>query len=226
MTADRAPLEHADLAELLTGAAQRISDLISAEYPAPVGRSYLRPVLGPLSAGPGIVGELTERLEGLFAEPLPTSSASLFILASYASALGWLTESLVELTETVALVPGLLDTVTEAVLNHSEVPGPHRVEELIQDFAALFTDDEWNSMLGAAEATGLPAEAYVITAGVVSAAALTFRTDCEEIASGLREDASYVATQAPGRAATGEGSGSLPALVRSLLARMEMETAQ
>ncbi|WP_328546295.1 hypothetical protein [Streptomyces platensis] len=57
---------------------------------------------GALSAGLQVVCELNDRLEGFVAdEPRPTTPAGLFTLASYASALGWLTESLAELTTSV-----------------------------------------------------------------------------------------------------------------------------
>lgn len=221
MTADRTPLERAALADLLTSAAQSISGILSAGYPAPATRSYLRPVLGVLSAGPGVVGELTDRLEALFAEPLPASSAGLFTLASYASALGWLTESLVELTTRVDLISGQIDAVTEAVLASAETPGPAGADELFGDFDVYFTDDELNNLNDAADATGLTVEAYVAAAGLAHAAAMDFQAACAEITSGLSEDAKYVQAEAADYASTGEGPGSLPTLVRSLLARME-----
>lgn len=221
MTADRTPLERAELAELLTGAAQSISGILSAEYPTPAARSYLRPVLGVLSAGPRVVGELTDRLESLFAEPLPASSAGLFTLASYASALGWLTESLVELTGTVDLIPGQIDAVTEAVLASAEAPGPAGAQELFVDFDVYFTDEELDGLGDAAAAAGLTVEAYAAAAGLAHAAALNFQAACAEITSGLSEDARYIQAEATGYTSTGEGPGSLPTLVRSLLARME-----
>ena len=221
MTPYRTPLERAELAGLLTGAARSISGILDAEYPTPAARSYLRPVLGVLSAGPGCVGELTDRLEALFAEPLPASSAGLFTLASYASALGWLTESLVELTATVDLIPGQIDAVTEAVRISTEAPGPAGTDELFKDFGVCFTDDEVDTLAEAADAAGLTIEAYVAAAGLAHAAALDFRTACAEITSGLSEDAHYVQIEAADHASTGEGPGSLPTLVRSLLARME-----
>ncbi|MFD6365934.1 hypothetical protein ACFWGM_02430, partial [Streptomyces roseolus] len=102
MTDDRAPLSRTELAGLLTEAAQSVSGIVAAEYPTAASRSYLHPVLGPLSAGPRVVGELNDRLEGLVAAvPRPATPAGLFTLASYAAALGWLTESFTELTASV-----------------------------------------------------------------------------------------------------------------------------
>ncbi|MEC3996120.1 hypothetical protein VSR01_22415 [Actinacidiphila sp. DG2A-62] len=101
MTADRTALSRTELADLLTGAACSVSALVSAEYPTPAARSYLHPVLGVLSAGPAVVSELNDRLEDVLAEAWPDTPAGLFALASYAAALGWLTESLAELTDTV-----------------------------------------------------------------------------------------------------------------------------
>ncbi|MEY9846370.1 hypothetical protein ABH940_003457 [Streptacidiphilus sp. BW17] len=47
MTANPSQLSRSDLADLLSDAAQRVSQIISAEYPTPPGRSYLHPVLVP-----------------------------------------------------------------------------------------------------------------------------------------------------------------------------------
>lgn len=102
MTVNHALLARADLADLLADAARRVSGILTAEYPTPAGRSYLHPVLGALAAGPRVAAGLNERLEDFLAgEPLPATPAALFTLASYASALGWLTESLAELTTSV-----------------------------------------------------------------------------------------------------------------------------
>lgn len=218
MTTDRNPLDRAELAELLTGAARSISGILTTEYATPTSRSYLRPVLGALSAGPGVVSDLTGRLEALVTEPLPTSSTGLFALASYASALGWLTESLVELITTLDLVPGLVDSVTEAVVGSADSPD---LSGAFEDIGAFFSDAEWDTLSAAATDAGLPAEAYVAAAALAHAAALTFRTDCAEITAGLRQDARYIWAEAPDYIPTGDGPGSLPTLVRSLLTRME-----
>ncbi|MFD8480491.1 hypothetical protein [Kitasatospora sp. NPDC059673] len=114
-----------DLAGRLTDAAQAVAGILTAAHATLATRCYLAPVLGPLSAGPGVVGELNERLEDLLDEPLPTTPVGLFALASYASALGWLTESLAELTAAVdaictrAGIPSL-EPDTEAVLVPTE----------------------------------------------------------------------------------------------------------
>lgn len=227
MSNDRTPLDRAEMAELLDRAARSISGVLTAEYDTPTSRPYLRPVLGVLLAGPRVVAELTDRLEALMAEPLPASSGGLFTLASYASALGWLTESLVELTTTVDLIPGLIDSVTQAVLGSAQEAEAEGTEDLFKDFDVFFTDDQWDTVTDAAATAGLTVQGYVAAAGLAYAAALTFRTDCAEITSGLHQDAAYVATESSlDHAATGQGPGSLPTLVRSLLTRMEMEDVQ
>ncbi|MFJ1779998.1 hypothetical protein [Streptomyces sp. NPDC088180] len=102
MTTDRNALTRFELADLLTDAAQSISGILTAEYPTAAARSYLHPVMGALAVGPRVVSELNDRLEGfLAAEPRPATSVGLFALASYASGLGWLTESFAELTASV-----------------------------------------------------------------------------------------------------------------------------
>lgn len=95
MTAVRTPLACTELAGLLTDAARSVSEVLTTKYPTSASRSYPHPVLGALSAGPRVVCELNNRLaEFVVEEPLPSTPAGLFTLASYASALGWLTESL------------------------------------------------------------------------------------------------------------------------------------
>lgn len=225
MTNDRTPLDRAGMAALLDRAAHSISGILASEYDTPTSRPYLRPVLGVLLAGPRVVAELTEQLEELVAQPLPASSGGLFTLASYASALGWLTESLVELTTTVDLIPALIDSVTQAVLGSAQEAETEGTEDLFKDFDVFFTDEQWDTVADAATA-GLTVEGYVAAAGLAYAAALTFRTDCAEITSGLHQDAARVATESSlDHTATGQDPGSLPTLVRSLLTRMEMEDA-
>ncbi|MFC8010371.1 hypothetical protein [Streptomyces cinereoruber] len=219
MTADRSPMSRTDLAGLLTEAAQSVSGILTAEYPTPASRSYLHPVLGALSAGPQVVGELTEHLEEFMAAELrPATPAGLFALASYASALGWLTESLAELT-----------TAVDQICTHVGIPtdsgklaftaSEDGEEEDGFDFA--FSALELAAIGTAAEAAGLPPGDYV---GVLSRSLLAASriTDaCMEISSGLLEDAAYVLDETADRIWTGGEPGGLPTLVRSLLARME-----
>ncbi|MFF2819400.1 hypothetical protein ACFVT9_28245 [Kitasatospora cineracea] len=216
MTTDALP-SRSDLAGRLTDAAQAVAGILAAEYDAPTSRSYLAPLLGPLSAGPRVVGELNERLEDLLDEPLPTTPVGLFAVASYASALGWLTESLAELTAAVDAIctrTGLptLEPVERAV------PAPGEDEE---GFDFCFNDVETAAIRAAADAAGLEPDAYVdVLVGALRAA--TAITDaCMEISSGLIEDAQYIVEEATSEVRIGEGPGSLPTLVRSLLARLE-----
>ncbi|MFC8718057.1 hypothetical protein [Kitasatospora sp. NPDC057198] len=216
MTADTLP-SRSDLAGWLTDAAQAVAGILVAEYDAPTSRSYLAPLLGPLSAGPRVVGELNERLEDLLDEPLPATPVGLFALASYASALGWLTESLAELTAAVDAIctrTGLPTLEPEG----QAVPVPGGDEE---GFDFCFNDVETAAIRAAADAAGMKMDAYVdVLVGALRAA--TAITDaCMEISSGLIEDAQYIVAEAASEVRIGEGPGSLPTLVRSLLARLE-----
>ncbi|MEE1786918.1 hypothetical protein PUR71_29035 [Streptomyces sp. SP17BM10] len=206
-----------DLAGWLTDAAQAVAGILTAEYPTPATRSYLHPVLGPLAAGPRVVGELNLRLENRLDEPLPATPVGLFALASYASALGWLTESLADLTAAVdaictragipALVPG-----TEAVLDPDEDD-----EEFDYSFSAL----ELAAIRAAADAAGMTSGSYVEVLADSLRAAAAITDACMEISSGLIEDAQYIVDEAASDVRISDGPGSLPTLVRSLLARME-----
>ncbi|MFE3860273.1 hypothetical protein ACFXPT_07535 [Streptomyces goshikiensis] len=219
MTADRAPLTRTELAGLLTEAAQSVSAIVTAEYPTAANRSYLQPVLGPLSAGPRVVGELNDRLEGLVAaEPRPATSAGLFALASYAAALGWLTESFTELTASV-------DQICTRVGIPSE---PRNMVSVSSDdaksggeFDLAYSALELAAIRNAAEAAGLTPDDYVEVLSQSLLAASRITDDCMEISSSLLEDAAYVLDEASDHIRTDDGPNSLPALVRSLLARME-----
>lgn len=219
MTTDRSPLSRAELADLLTGAAHSISGVLTAEYPTPAARSYLHPVLGALSAGPTVIGELTNRLEGFLDEPLPATPAGLFALASYAAALGWLTESLGELTDAV-------DQICTQVGIPTELPDPALASLLPQrdgtaepgfEFSVL----ELAAIRAAAETAGLTSSEYVQVLSQSLLAAARITDACMEIASGLAEDAACVLGETGGNLRIGEGPDSLPTLVRTLLTRME-----
>jgi hypothetical protein len=219
MTADRASLDRTELAGLLTDAARSVSEVLTTEYPTSASRSYLHPVLGPLSAGPRVVRELNDRLEEFVVEePLPSTSAGLFTLASYASALGWLTESLAELTASV-------DQICTHVGIPSEPPGPTFAAPSPTDrddeFDFAFSAPELAAIRTAAEAADLSPGDYVdvLSRSLVAASRIT--DACMEISSGLLEDAAYVLAGATDHVRLGEGPDSLPTLVRSLLARME-----
>ncbi|WP_033252452.1 hypothetical protein [Kitasatospora phosalacinea] len=215
MTTDALP-SRCDLAGWLTDAAQAIAGILVAEYDTPASRSYLTPLLGPLSAGPRVVGELNERLEDLLDEPLPTTPVGLFALASYASALGWLTESLTELTTSV---DAICTRAGLPALEPGEHPVPAPAEE--EGFDHCFNDAETAAIRTAADAAGMEPDAYVdVLVGALRAAAAI--TDaCMEISSGLIEDAQYIVEEAASEVRIGEGPGSLPTLVRSLLSRLE-----
>ncbi|MYT17828.1 hypothetical protein YWIDRAFT_07465 [Streptomyces sp. SceaMP-e96] len=218
MTAERTPLPRTELADLLTDAAQSVSGVLTAEYPTPAARSYLHPVLGALSAGPRVVGELNDRLEAFVAdEPRPTTPAGLFTLASYAAALGWLTESLAELTTSVdqictrAGIPtGPRDKLDVPASEGADPGGDFSLSAL--ELAAIRT---------AAEAAGLTPSDYVEVLSESLLAASRITDACMEISSGLLEDARFVRGAASDRIWTGDGPDNLPTLVRSLLARIE-----
>ncbi|MER6382498.1 hypothetical protein [Streptomyces sp. NPDC001127] len=219
MTATRAPMARTELAGLLTDAAQSVSGILTAEYPTAASRSYLHPVLGALSAGPQVVCELNDRLEGFVAdEPLPATPAGLFTLASYASALGWLTESLAELTTSV-------DQIWTRVGIPTEPPdrpfAPPANEEQDSEFDFAFNAPELTALRTAAETAGLAPGDYVEVLSKSLLAASRITDACMEISSGLLEDAAYVLGEATDHVRIGDGPDSLPTLVRSLLARME-----
>ncbi|MEV5847734.1 hypothetical protein AB0M32_37820 [Streptomyces sp. NPDC051985] len=219
MTADHAPLARSELAGLLTDAAQSVSGVLTTEYPTSASRSYLHPVLGALSAGPRVVCELNDRLEGfVIEEPLSSTPAGLFTLASYASALGWLTESLAELTASV-------DQICTRVGIPAEPPDPafitHSPAEQDAEFDFAFSALELAAIRTAAEAAGLSPGDYVEVLSQSLLAASRITDACMEISSGLLEDAAYILGEATDHVWIGEGPDSLPTLVRSLLARME-----
>ncbi|MFE7334767.1 hypothetical protein [Streptomyces griseus] len=219
MTADRASLPRNELAGLLTEAAQSVSGILTAEYPTAADRSYLQPVLAPLSAGARVVGELNERFEEFIAaEPRPTTPAGLFALASYASALGWLTESFTELTASVDQICTRVGIPVE--------PRAPVVAESVGDaegdaFDFAFSAQELAAIRTAAEAAGLAPDDYVEVLALSLLAASRITDACMEISNGLLEDASYVLDEATDHIRLGDGPDGLPTLVRSLLARME-----
>lgn len=220
MTTDRTPLARAELVDLLTGASHSISSILTAEYPTPPSRSYLHPVLGALRAGPQVVGELTEQLEGFLNEPPPDTPTGLFTLASYAAALGWLTESLAELTDAVDRICTRVG-ISAAPLDLSvPLPSPQEDGQTTSSFG--FSAQELTAIRAAAEAAGLTSEEYVEVLSLSLLAAGRITDACMEIASGLAEDAAYVLDdESDSHVRTGEGPDSLPTLVLTLLTRME-----
>ncbi|MFD5469584.1 hypothetical protein [Streptomyces sp. NPDC127105] len=218
MTTDRTPLTRTELADLLTDAAQSFSGILTAEYPTVAARSYLHPVMGSLAAGPRVVSELNDRLEGFVAaEPRPATSAGLFALASYASALGWLTESFAELTASVDEIYTRVGIPTEPSAPIAAASsGTERDDEFDFAFSAL----ELEAIRTAAEAAGLAPDAYVEGLSQSLLAASRITDACMEISSGLLEDAGLL-REAPDHLRLSDDPGSLPSLVRSLLARME-----
>ncbi|WP_260640521.1 hypothetical protein [Streptomyces angustmyceticus] len=217
MTAERTPLPRTELADLLTDAAQSVSDILTTEYPTAANRSYLHPVLGALSAGPKVACELTDQLEGLI-EPRPATPVGLFTLASYAAALGWLTESLAELTATVGQICTRAGIPTEPQEPDTAAPGG---AEQGGEFDFAFSALEVAAIRTAAEAAGLPPGDYVEVLSESLLAASRITDACMEISSGLLEDAAYVRGAASEHAWIGDGPDNLPTLVRSLLARVE-----
>ncbi|MGW8557983.1 hypothetical protein [Streptomyces tubercidicus] len=219
MTTERTPLTRSELADLLADAAQSVSGILTAEYPTAANRSYLHPVLGALSAGPRVVCELNDRLEGFVAdEPRPTTPAGLFTLASHAAALGWLTESLAELTTSVDQICTGAGIPTEPQAPGVAVPdGAERDGKC--DFA--FSAPELAAIRTAAEAAGLAPGDYVEVLSESLLAASRITDACMEVSSGLLEDAAYVRGAATDHVWIGDGPDTPPTLVRSLLARME-----
>ncbi|MGW1104287.1 hypothetical protein [Streptomyces sp. NPDC002540] len=219
MTTHRAPLTRTELADLLTDAAQSVSGILTAEYPTAPSRSYLHPVLGSLAAGPRVVGDLNDRLEGFVAaEPRPATPAGLFTLASYASALGWLTESFAELTASVDQICTRVGIPTDPRVPVFTAPDD---SERDGEFDFAFSTLELAAIRTAAEAAGLAPDDYVEVLSESLLAASRITDACMEISSGLLEDAAYVLDEATDHVWLGDGPGSLPTLVRSLLARME-----
>ncbi|MFE3519404.1 hypothetical protein [Streptomyces sp. NPDC059166] len=218
MTNDRTVLPRSELADLLTEAAQSVSGIPTAEYPTPAARSYLYPVLGPLAAGPRVITGLNDRFEDFVtAEPRPTTSAGLFALASYASALGWLTESFAELTASVDEICTRVGIPTEPSAPIAAASG---ATERDDEFDFAFSALELEAVRNAAEAAGLAPDDYVEVLSQSLLAAARITDACMEISSGLLDDADLL-REASDRPRLGDAPGSLPALVRSLLARME-----
>ncbi|GAA1890587.1 hypothetical protein [Streptantibioticus ferralitis] len=227
MIADRTATR-AELAELLDEAAERISAILTTSYPTPTSRSYLHPVLGALSTGPQIIGELSDRLEALVAQPLPVTPAGLLAVASYASALGWLTESLGELTvavERICTHVGIPDTAP------NEHAPPRSADETAQDSHAVsrpleevdFTALELAAIRAAADAADLTPGDYVEALSQALRAASRITDACTEICEALLDDAAYIREEAADHIRIGAEPGSLPTLVRILLARMKAD---
>lgn len=217
MTAERTPLPRTELADLLTDAAQSVSEILTAEYPTAANRSYLHPVLGALSAGPRVACELNDRLEAFVAdEPRPTTPAGLFTLASYAAALGWLAESLAELTTSIDQICTRAGIPTQA-----QGPGLAAHGSAARDGDFAFSSLELAAIRTAAEAAGLTPGDYVEVLSESLLAASRITDACMEISSGLLDDAAYVGDEATDHIWLGDGPNGLPTLVRSLLARME-----
>ncbi|MCG7523021.1 hypothetical protein MHW47_00935 [Streptomyces sp. OfavH-34-F] len=211
-----------ELAERLTAAAHSVSSILTTEFPTAANRSYLHPVLGQLAAGPRVIGELNDRFEELVtAEPSLVTPAGLFTLASYASALGWLTESVTELTVAVDRIctrVGIPTTPRTPDTDGTAGTGP---DEENDTFDFTFSALELAAIRTAAEAAGLTPVDYVEVLSQALLAGSRITDACMEISSGLRDDAAYVLDEANDHVRTDDGPGSLPTLVRSLLTRME-----
>ncbi|MBP0456112.1 hypothetical protein [Streptomyces montanisoli] len=218
MTNDRTTLTSSELADLLTDAAQNVAGIPAAEYPTAAARSYLHPVLGPLAAGPRVITGLNDQFEGFMAaEPRPTGSAALFALASYASALGWLTESFAELTASVDEICTRVGIPAGPSAPIAAESGGTKPDD---EFDFAFSALELEAVRNAAEAAGLAPVDYVEVLSQSLLATARITDACMEISSGLLDDANLL-REASDRPLLGDDPGSLPALVRSLLARME-----
>ncbi|MBA4864040.1 hypothetical protein H1V43_22310 [Streptomyces sp. PSKA54] len=213
----KVPARH-DLVELLTEAAHEVADIRTAEYPTPPTCSYLHPVLGPLAAGPQATARLSDRLEA-FVGTSPATPAELLALASLASALGWLTESLSDLTGAVDALCTQAGLPDGSVLSSAEDPltaqHPRVDEEMV------LGSPELASIRRAAETSGLTPGHYVEVLSSAQLAAARITEECAEISEGLLEDARQVAEATANGVRVVDGPDSLPRLVRTLLARLE-----
>lgn len=142
----------------------------------------------------------------------------LFTLASYAAALGWLTESLAELTISIDQICTRVGIPTEPPAPAALVPDTAEPDD---EFDFTFSALELAAIRTAAEAAGLVPDDYVKVLSESLLAASQITDACMEISSGLLEDAAYVLGEATDTVWIGDGPDSLPTLVRSLLARME-----
>ncbi|MFJ9447977.1 hypothetical protein ACIRRH_40045 [Kitasatospora sp. NPDC101235] len=203
---------HADLAVWLAEAAQAVSDIVTARHDTAPSRSHLHPVLGPLTAGPQVITALAERMEDLLDAKLSTTPATLFTLASYASALGWLSESLAELTQAVDLL------VSEAALpDDATATATDEAPDL-----SGYTPQDRQAITALAAEAALPPGLYLQILGQALLASTEFTEACTEIIGALTEDAHRLLDESVSVVRLGgDGPDSLPTLVRSLLARME-----
>ncbi|MER7772384.1 hypothetical protein [Kitasatospora sp. NPDC096140] len=200
---------HADLALWLVEAAEAVSGIATARHTAPLSRSHLHPVLGPLTAGPKAITALADRLEDLLEARRPTTPVSLFTLASYVSALGWLTESLADLTQAV-----------DALVTEADHPTDDNGTSGF-DLADYAPQDRQAITVLAAEAA-LPPSLYLQLLGRALLACAEFTEACAEIIGALIEDAHRLLGESVSAVRLdGEGPDSLPTLVRTLLARLE-----
>ncbi|WP_075779042.1 hypothetical protein [Streptomyces acidiscabies] len=197
----------AELAQLLRDAADEVSNIPVASYPTPPSRSYLHPVLGPLAAGPRVAAYLGERLDVLAERP-PQTPASLFALASLASALGWFTESLSTFVRDVDAICTRAGLPAVPEKEYGPLPAP----------ASGLSGVELASVRAAAALCGLSPARYADVLAAALRAGGRIDAECSEIAEGLREDAAQVADR---DTRPGDGPDHLPGLVRTLLARTE-----
>ncbi|MFB7128248.1 hypothetical protein [Kitasatospora sp. NPDC056273] len=203
-----ATLTHTDLAVWLVEAAEAVPGLTTARHAAPPARSHLHPVLGPLATGPKAITALADRLENLLETRRSATPASLFTLASYVSALGWLTESLADLTQVVDAL------VAEA---------GHPADDSTSDFdLADYAPQDRQAIAALAAEAALPPGLYLQLLGQALLARAEFTEACTEIIGALAEDAHRLLDESVSAVhLDGDGPDSLPTLVRSLLARLE-----
>ncbi|MFJ6382703.1 hypothetical protein ACIQI7_22220 [Kitasatospora sp. NPDC092039] len=205
---------HADLAVWLAEAAQAVSGIVTARHATAPSRSHLHPVLGPLTAGPQVITALAGRMEDLLDARLPTTPATLFTVASYASALGWLSESLADLTHAVDLLAAESGLPADATVT---APG-ETADFNLSDYAP----QDRQAIAALAAEAALPPGLYLQILGHSLLASTEFIAACTEIIGALTEDAQRLLDESVSVVPLGgEGPDSLPTLVRSLLARME-----
>jgi hypothetical protein len=190
----------AGLAASLDETARAISTLLTAEAPAPTGRSYLQPVMGLLTEAPPVVRDLSTRLAPL-ADPgptqLPATTATHFALASHLLALGQLTDGLDDFTTAVenicayAHLP-LGPTGTPGQSRSVEDSHPQPGETGEPEYASA---EEWAQITAAATAAGLPPQDYAQALRTAVTAAHSIRAICSDAAGALHADAARLRTE-------------------------------
>jgi hypothetical protein len=184
----------AGLAASLDETARAISTLLTAEAPAPTGRSYLQPVMGLLTEAPPVVRDLSTRLAPL-ADPgptqLPATTATHFALASYLLALGQLTDALDDFTTAVENICAYAHLPLRPTQAPGRAEGGHPRPGEPEHASA----EEWAQITAAATAAGLPPQDYAHALRMALTAARAIRAVCSDAAGALHADAARLRTE-------------------------------